>query len=137
MPRRHREFGRTLLFRVLPLPMSPQGAGRARCSPRCLSSSKRKVVELAVIDAVIWLRGFLELLRRHRANGPELDLVPGAGSRLRDLSHELPADHALQRDTSLLVEVPAQTRFKDAPCFGALLYLPCILVAVGIVSKGV
>src|SRR5215204_6453969 len=117
--------------------MNPQGVGRARSSPRCPFLSERDVVEHVVIVAAIWLRSRIRLLRRHRTYGPELHLVPGAGSRLRDLSHKLLADQALQRDTGLLVEGLAQTRFKDAPGFGALLDLARVLVAVGIIREDV
>ena len=74
--------------------MSPQGAGEFEALPVADSASQRKVVEHAIV-AVTWLGGFLDLLWRHRADGPELDLVPGAGSRLRDLTYELLADDAL------------------------------------------
>jgi hypothetical protein len=51
-----------------------------------------KIVERVVISPVVTRLGTRTLLRPKRADGPELQLVAGAGARLRDLRHELLAD---------------------------------------------
>ncbi len=59
-------------------------------------------------------RGVLFVVVGDRTNGAELDLVSAPSARLRDLSDELFAYQALQRDARAFVEVRAQARFEDA-----------------------
>jgi hypothetical protein len=51
-----------------------------------------KIIERVLSTVVAWLGCRRRLLRRNRTDGPELQLVAGAGARLRDLRHELLAD---------------------------------------------
>src|SRR5215212_3498972 len=118
---------------------SPQGAGRTRSPPLAYLPSRGKVREHVVfIVAVTRLRSRLDLLRRSARYGsycPVFDLVPAPGPGLRNLSHELLPDQALQRDSGTLVEVLTQASLEDRPGFRALLDLAGIFVAVGVVVE--